>query len=88
MYLHTIGVLPLPEDSPALSSIDGSTLLFSRMKDHILAIAEELYGKYDEVLTYRGVDYATSLMSAKPLTAVEHQVPVLRGLAHLLRERQ
>ncbi len=57
--------------------------------DYSLAVATWCipgrYCHYDEVLTYRGVDYATALQSSKPLAPVEHQLPLMRNLSHLLR---
>ncbi len=68
-----------------LTTVEDIAAVFAALKEHILSLAQNLYCHYDEVLTYRGVDYATALQSSKPLAAVDHQLPLMRNLAHLLR---
>ena len=67
------------------TTVEDVTAIFGKLKAFIVSIAETLYVHYDEVLTYRGVDYSAALSSSKPLAPVEHQLPLMKNLSHLLR---
>jgi hypothetical protein len=60
--------------------------VFHLLKEHVLQIADVMYAKFEEVLTFRGTDYAAALTNSNALTAViEYADPVMRQVSHLLK---
>jgi hypothetical protein len=60
--------------------------VFHLLKEHVLQVADIMYAKFEEVLTYRGTDYGAVLASGNAITAVvEYAEPVLRQVSHLLK---
>lgn len=60
--------------------------IFLALRDHVLSITDDLYLRFSDVLTYRGVDYASVCVSTHGATApVEFAEPTLRQVSHLLK---
>ena len=60
--------------------------VFEKLREHLLTYAERMYNTFNDVLTYRGTDYASVLLSSNAHTAhVEYAEPVMRQVSHLLK---
>ncbi len=74
--------MPLP---PSEWGRDEYGIVFEKLREYILAVADELFSDFDEVLMYRGTDYAAVLTSARATAPIEYQLPLMKHLSRLLR---
>lgn len=59
--------------------------VFEALRSYICVVCEELYTRYEDVLTYRGQDYAAMLSSTNAAVAmIESAEPIMRQVANLL----